>query len=161
MEFETRLTATSGANNDVMNANKTARTTSRNLALIRARYQAVNKHDTAKFQSFYSKSITWADPGLRTVLRGPVAVRKRLETFISAFPDLRWKLERIFSQDDKVCAEFTFSGTHRADFPSRDGSMTIPATNKRVRIRGCGVYTIKAGKIIDSKIYFDLGSLES
>lgn len=133
--------------------------TEENLRLIRARYDAVNAHDFARFQGFYGSSIKWADPGLPSAIKGPAAVRKRLETLTGSFPDLKWKLGRIFSQGEHVCAEFTFTGTHRGQFKDLRSRATLAPTNQKIRIQGVGVYTVRGNKIVDSKIYFDFGSL--
>lgn len=130
-----------------------------NLQLIRARYRAVNAHDWNRFQGFYGRSIVWRDPGLRAPIKGPQAVRKRLEALAAAFPNLRWKLDRIFGQGNRVCAEFTFSGTHKGKLSAARGGKPISATNRSVRVRASGVYTIRNGKIVDSKIYFNFGNL--
>ena len=130
-----------------------------NLRLIEARSKAVNAHDWNRFQGFYANSIRWNDPGLPTPLRGPTAVRKRLEILTAAFPDLRWKLQRIFGHGELVSAEFVFTGRHAGPLPDNRISQPIPPTNKRIRIQASGVYQIRKGKIIDSRIYFDFGSL--
>ena len=132
-----------------------------NLKLIEARYDAINVHDWDRFQRFYADSIVWNESGLPAPIKGSTAVRKRLETLATAFPDLHWKLDRIFGHREYVCAEFTFTGTHRGVLPDNRGDKLIPATNKSIRIQACGVYTVRAGKIIESKIYFDFGNLKS
>jgi ketosteroid isomerase-like protein len=66
--------------------------TEENLRLIRARYEAVNSHDFDRFQGFYGNSIKWEDSGLASALKGPAAVRKRLEDLTSAFPDLKMEV---------------------------------------------------------------------
>src|SRR5262245_55008840 len=130
-----------------------------NLKLIRARYEAVNSHDLEKFQSFYGNSIRWEDPGLTSAIKGPAAVRKRLENLTASFPDLQWKLGRIFSQGEEVCAEFTFTGTLRGNLQNRSGRPALKATNQKIRIPAVGVITVRGNKIVNSKIYFDFGSL--
>ena len=130
-----------------------------NLRLIRARYEAVNAHDFDRFQGFYGSSIKWEDPGLQSAIKGPAAVRKRLETLTDSFPDLKWKLGRIFSQGEQVCAEFTFTGTHRGQLKDQRTEATLAPTNQKIRIQAVGVYTVRGNKIVDSKIYFDFGSL--
>lgn len=132
-----------------------------NLRLIQARYEAVNAHDLDKFQSFYADSITWHDSGLSAPVKGPRAVRKRLKTLTTAFPDLQWKLERLFSQGENVCAEFTFTGTHRGALPDNVGEKTLPASNKAVQLRAAGIYVVRENKIVDSRIYFDFGNLRA
>ncbi|HEX6123810.1 MAG TPA: ester cyclase [Pyrinomonadaceae bacterium] len=130
------------------------------MELIRARYDAVNSHDWKTFEGFYADSIVWDDPGLSEPISGPRSVRKRLENLSEAFPDLQWKLERIFGDGDQVCAEFTFTGTHRGDFLAPDRER-LPASNTSIRIKACGVYVVRNGKIVDSKLYFDFGGLKS
>ena len=132
-----------------------------NLKLIKARYDAVNAHDLDKFQGFYANSVVWEDPGLASAIKGPAAVRKRLRTLTESFPDLQWKLGRIFSQGEDICAEFTFTGTHKGALADNRGSKSIRATNQRIRIQAVGVYVVRGDKIVDSKIYFDFGSLKS
>jgi steroid delta-isomerase-like uncharacterized protein len=132
-----------------------------NIKLIKARYEAVNAHDFDKFQGFYGSSIAWQDPGLPAAIKGPVAVRRRLEDLTTTFPDLKWKLGRIFSQGEHVSAEFTFTGTHKGTHTDKRSKQSLRATNQKIRIEAVGVYTIRNNKIVDSKIYFDLGSLNA
>lgn len=129
-----------------------------NVALIRARYDAVNSRDYDRFQGFYADAVLWIDPGLSSPIRGPMAVRKRLEALTRAFPDLRWHLDRIFTQGELVCAEFTFTGTHRGKLEGPAGREVHP-TGRAIQLQACGVYTVRDGKIFDSRIYFDLTSL--
>ena len=128
-----------------------------NLALIQARYEAVNAHDLDRFQSFYADDVVWRDPATARPAKGPRAVRTRLETWIGAVPNLKWNLDELFGEGDRLCAQFTFTGTHRG--PLRDGrGNELAPGGKALRIRGVGVYVVDAGKIVDSSIYFDLGA---
>jgi steroid delta-isomerase-like uncharacterized protein len=135
--------------------------TKNNLELIRNRYKAVNAHDLDRFQRFYADSVLWIDPGLTRPLKGPSRVCKRLETLITAFPDLHWELDRIFSQGAYVCAEFTFTGTHGGMLRGRRSNELFAPSNKRIRIEACGVYVVRRLKITESKIYFDFDSLKA
>ena len=117
-----------------------------NLQLIRARYDAVNAYDLDRFQGFYTDSTVWNDPGLPAPITGASAVRERLDVLTTAFPDLHWKLDRIFGQGENVCAEFTFTGTHRGVLPDNTGEESVSATNKPVQIEACGIYVVREGK---------------
>lgn len=131
-----------------------------NLNLIHARYDAVNAHDWARFQTFYDDSVSWSDPGLGVAIDGPPAVRQRLEIWAKAFPDLRWNLDEIFAADDQVCAIFTFTGTQSGELPHPSGDRMILASNRRIRIPGAGRYKVRNRKIYRSDIYFDFGQIE-
>ncbi len=127
-----------------------------NRQLIEARYEAVNAHDFERFQSFYADSVVWRDPGIVRPAKGPRAVRRRLEAWTAAVPNLKWQLEDLFGEDDKLCAQFSFTGAHRGALDDGRGN-ELPATNKPVRIPGVGIYVVADGKIVDSRIWFDLG----
>lgn len=129
------------------------------LKLIEARYEAVNAHDWSRFQAFYADSITWDDSGLPEPIKGPAAVRERLEVLVTAFPDLHWHLDQLFGDGENVCAKFTFSGTHKGELPDNYDGSAIPPTGKTIRVQACGVYQVQKGKIVDSVVYFDFGAL--
>lgn len=126
-----------------------------NVELIRARYEAVNAHDFERFQSFYADKVVWRDPGIARPVKGPRAVRKRLESWTAAVPNLRWHLDELFGEGDRLCAQFTFAGTHDGAVSDGRGNEFAP-TNRAVRLQGVGVYVVNGGKIVDSRIYFDL-----
>ena len=128
-----------------------------NLDLIVARYEAVNAHDFDRFQGFYADDVVWRDPATPRPAKGPRAVRKRLETWAAAVPNLRWHLDELFGEGDRLCAQFTFSGTHRGPLADGRGNELGPS-GRAVKIPGVGVYVIRDGKIADSRIYFDLGA---
>lgn len=125
--------------------------------LIQARYDAVNAHDLERFQSLYDKSVVWRDPGTARAVKGPRAVAKRLESWIAAVPNLKWQLEELFGEGDRICARFTFTGKHRGALADARGNELKP-TGRAVRVPGVGVYTVRDGKIVDSEIYFDIGA---
>lgn len=126
-----------------------------NFDVIKARYDAVNSHDLDRFESFYADGVEWRDPATDGSVKGPSAVRKRLESWIEAVPNLEWRLEELFGDGDKICARFTFTGEHRGALADRRGN-ELAATNGAIEIEGVGVYTVEDGRIVDSRIYFDL-----
>jgi predicted ester cyclase len=126
-----------------------------NLDLIAARYEAVNAHDVDRFKSFYSDSILWRDPGTARAAKGPSAVGRRLEAWIAAVPNLKWTLDELFGEGDRLCAQFTFTGTHKGVVADSRGNQLVP-TDQRLRIPAVGVYVVDGRKIVDSHIYFDL-----
>ena len=104
--------------------------------------------------------MSWDDPGLSAPLRGPTAVRQRLETYwVAAFPDLQWSLDKAFAADDKVFALFTFTGTHAGDLALPNGRVML-ASHRRIRLKGSGMYRERNRKIHHSAIFFDLAQIE-
>jgi steroid delta-isomerase-like uncharacterized protein len=81
--------------------------------------------------------------GLRDVLIGMRA----------AFPDIHWTISEQVSEGDKVVTRFTWTGTHRAPF------LGIPATGRRVEVKGVVIDRLESGKMADSRILMDTLSL--
>ena len=66
-----------------------------------------------------------------------------------AFPDMHWVIEETIGEDDKVCTRFTWTGTHRGPF------MGVPATGRRVTVKGVVIDRLHSGKMADSRILMD------
>jgi steroid delta-isomerase-like uncharacterized protein len=126
-----------------------------NRALIQARYEAVNAHDYDRFQGFYAAEVVWRDPATRRPVKGPRSVRKRLEVWTAAVPNLRWQLDDLFGENERVCAQFTFTGSHTGPLVLGPGDERS-ATGRSLRLPGVGVYVVVEGQIVDSRIWFDL-----
>lgn len=84
------------------------------------------------------------DPGI-----GPEAYNRNVTRFVAAFPDLRFTVEDMVAENDKVVAFWTISGTHKGEFRG------IPATNKKVSIEGITINHVAGGKIMDSFANWD------
>jgi steroid delta-isomerase-like uncharacterized protein len=80
---------------------------------------------------------------------GPEAYRAQIAVFLAAFPDLRFAVEDIVVEKDKVAASWTISGTHKGEF------WGVRPTNKKVSMDGITIHHIANGKIIDSYISSD------
>jgi predicted ester cyclase len=61
----------------------------------------------------------------------------------AAFPDLRYTVEDMVSEGDKVVARWHWEGTHDGVF--RD----IPPTGKRVSLTGIVIYRLDGGKVVE------------
>jgi steroid delta-isomerase-like uncharacterized protein len=119
---------------------------------------ALNKHDPAAFVSYYSPNASVFDPAYPEPLRGQEAVRQDFSEFITAFPDLEMKLDRVVEDDGIVAYEIRMSGTHKGPLISPAGH--IPATNRKIEVKG-GVFSKfdSDGRITEEHRYYDLAGL--
>jgi steroid delta-isomerase-like uncharacterized protein len=83
------------------------------------------------------------DPGKPASI-GREAQRERSATLLSAFPDVRFTIEDMVAEGDKVAARWEMSGTHQGAFAG------IPATGKQVAIAGITIYRLADGKIAEA-----------
>jgi len=102
--------------------------------------------DEAKMRSLYDKYYA---PGFiyHDVSRGDMnreqTVRDMVR-YLSAFPDLYYSIDDILAEGDKTVIRCTIQATHKGTF------MGIPATGKRIVIKGVEIDKIAGGKIVEA-----------
>lgn len=125
-------------------------------AVVRRLYEEVwNKRRLEVVNEIISPSHALNDPHLTGSAVGPEAYKRVFTQFIAAFPDLRFTVEDVISEKDKVVVSWNISGTHKREFRG------IPATNKKISIEGITINHVTNGKITDSDVSLDyLGLME-
>jgi steroid delta-isomerase-like uncharacterized protein len=64
-------------------------------------------------------------------------------SFITAFPDVNYSIDDMVAEGDKVVTRYTLKGTHKGTY------MGIPATGKKVMMKGVFVDRIDRGKVLE------------
>ncbi len=59
----------------------------------------------------------------------------------NAFPDLRFDIQEMIAEDDKVVTSWVMSGTHQGDLPQ------LPASVVQFSITGLTIYSFTEGKV--------------
>jgi steroid delta-isomerase-like uncharacterized protein len=80
---------------------------------------------------------------------GPEAYKREVARFVTGFPDLRFTVEDMVAESDKVAVLWTISGTHKGEFRG------ISPTGRKVSVEGITINHIEDGKIMDSYISVD------
>jgi ketosteroid isomerase-like protein len=75
------------------------------------------------------------------VARGGEAIKQHVGEWLGAFPDLRFTVEQMLAEDDRVTTFATMRGTHTGNWHG------IAATGKRVSIRMSVIHRIANQKI--------------
>jgi steroid delta-isomerase-like uncharacterized protein len=118
--------------------------------IVRRLYDEVwNKRRLELVNELISPSHALNDPHLAGSAVGPEAYKRVLTQFIAAFPDLRFTVEDIIAEKDKVVVAWVITGTHKREFRG------IAATNKKVSVEGITINHVAKGKIIDSDVSLD------
>jgi len=121
-----------------------------NKAIVRRLYEEVwIKRKLEVVNELISPSHALQGPTFFGSSIGPEAYKRQVSILLEAYPDLRWAIEDIIAEKDKVVACWTYSGTHRGDY------MGVPATNKKVSVSGITIHHIAGGKIMDSHTNWD------
>ena len=77
-----------------------------------------------------------ADYGIEGSKQSVIMLRK-------AFPDIKYTVEDMIEEGDKLVARWTAHGTHKGDF------MGIPPTDKRVTFTGIEIIRVVDGKAVE------------
>jgi len=114
-----------------------------NKALVRRFYDEVlNKKNLAAIDQISAANYVdhSAPPGVPPGLAGEKAWFAMLH---AAFPDGRTTIEDIVADGDKVVVRGVMTGTHKGEF------LGVPATGKKVEIRGIDMIRIQNGKSVE------------
>ncbi|HEX4440572.1 MAG TPA: ester cyclase [Thermoanaerobaculia bacterium] len=74
---------------------------------------------------------------------GREGVKHRVRALRDAFPDLRFVLDEVVAENEIVAVRYRWEGTHTGAF------LGIPATGRRVAVRGMDFYRFKNGRIAE------------
>ena len=127
-----------------------------NETLVRRFFTEVfNKGDLEAVETFTHPQHANHDPTAPEVPTGPEGVRRLVELYRSAFPDIHFEHEDVVDLGDKVAHRWTFTGTHRGEI------MGVEPTGRKVTVQGIEINRIADGKIAESWAISDaLGMLE-
>jgi len=75
--------------------------------------------------------------------RGPEGFRQFYARLRAAFPDMRYAVEDMIAENDRVVVRWRWDGTHGGYF--RD----VAPTGKRVSLTGIAIYRLAGGKVIE------------
>jgi steroid delta-isomerase-like uncharacterized protein len=87
--------------------------------------------------------------------KGPAGFGRNVEELRVGFPDIRFMVEDLVAEGDRVAVRWTWSGTQTGQFRE------IPPTNKRVSNNGMAFYKMRDGKVFRTWVETDrLGVLQ-
>jgi steroid delta-isomerase-like uncharacterized protein len=122
-------------------------------AIVQNLIEAWNAHDPERIAAFYAPDYVGVDIGQPQPQNGPREIRALTAYYFRAFPDLRITLDEVVVEEDKAVLIWTWTGTQHGTF------MRIPATGRRVDVRGSTTLTFKDGLIHRSTRIWDLAGL--
>lgn len=87
--------------------------------------------------------------------RGPAAYAANVTALRAGFPDVRFTIEDVVAEGDRVAVRWTWKGTHTGTFRG------FAASGKAVRDTGLVLYTLANGKVVAAIVETDrLGVLQ-
>jgi predicted ester cyclase len=86
-------------------------------------------------------------------LRGPDEIKGAVVGLRTAFPDLRFEIDDLVSDGDRVVLRWTATGTHEGRFAD------VAPTGRRVAWIGCDWFRLRSGQLIEAFVVADGGAL--
>lgn len=120
---------------------------------------AWNTHSADKAAELYAESAVLEAPELPEPIRGKDAIRKNMQTWLTAFPEVNADAELVAQTDKTVALLIHYTGAQSGPL-ALAGGKSIPATNKSVRMPVAIFLTLDAnGKIAKERDVYDMASL--
>ena len=95
------------------------------------------------------------DPASPWVRPGPKGMKEKVSAYRAAFPDLRFRMEKVLSVDDHVVTHWSCKGTHEGEV------LGLAPTGRTIEIEGISIFRLEAGRIAEQTIVWDaLGMLK-
>jgi predicted ester cyclase len=86
-------------------------------------------------------------------------VRRIIQNWRTAFPDLHYTVDTLLAEDDQVVAFCTLSGTQHGPLPLRGWAM-LPVTGKHFTVKQMHLSRLRDGKVVEHwGVRDDLGML--
>jgi len=86
-------------------------------------------------------------------LPGPEGFRQLYARLRSAFPDLRYSVDDLIAEDDKVVVRWTWTCTHMGIFRG------IAPTGRQSSVPGVAIYRLAGGKIVERWVEMSMDEL--
>ena len=114
--------------------------------------EVLNQHDLDVLPELVAEDFVEQNPPPG---QGPgrEGLRQFLAQMFEAFPDLRWRVEEMVAEGDRVAAWSTWTGTHRGMF------FGVPPSGRSVSVEAWTIYYVRDGKLAESRIIMDMMGL--
>jgi steroid delta-isomerase-like uncharacterized protein len=121
-----------------------------NKELVKKFYKEVwNERKVQCVDKYLSPSHALVDPNATDAMTGPAAYKAVLTRFLRAFSNLKFEVQDMVGEEDKVVASWIISGVHTGEYNG------IAPTNKKITVEGISIHQIADGKIMDSYSVWD------
>jgi predicted ester cyclase len=121
-------------------------------ALLERYVERYNARDLDGCMELYAEDAVQLMPD--GLFNGRSVIRERLTHELAAFDDIEWGLVSYVEQGDAFADEWSFAGTHAGPLLLPDGA-ELPATGKRVQLRGMELVRMRGDKIVVDNLYYD------
>lgn len=127
------------------------------LDIVKRHLAAFSSANWADYRATLAPDAVYEEvPNLERVVgvENCVGAAQRWKT---AFPDLKATIMRGYSAGERVIVELDWEGTHAGPLHGAFG--TLAPTQRKGRVPALNLFTVKQGKIVEIRNYFDVLTL--
>jgi steroid delta-isomerase-like uncharacterized protein len=124
----------------------------RHRSVLERYIERYNAGDLDGVMDLYAEDSTQLMPD--GTFEGRGVIRDRLVKELAAFSDIAHRYISYVEEGDAFADEWVFEGTHTGPLQLPDGG-ELPATGKRVEVRGMELVRMRDGKIVVDNVYYD------
>jgi steroid delta-isomerase-like uncharacterized protein len=117
-------------------------------AVLRLYLECFNQGKLDAADQLISPQLNFVAPGPAGPA-GPEGFKANVARLRGSFPDLRFTVNELVAENDRVAVYWTWEGTHQNTF------VNIPPTGKRVQQEGMVLYHFADGKAVKARAQFD------
>lgn len=123
------------------------------LNFITTYMTAWNSHKVEEIARLYHPNVKGTDIAEAHPLHGLADIRRMIDRFVGAFPDLRFIVADAVIEGDMLSLSWKIMGTHQGSF------MNIPPSGRVIAVQGMTMLTMHDEQIIYSEQVWDLAGL--
>lgn len=112
--------------------------------VIRLYEEGINKRNFALLDEIISDDYTGSNG-----LKGVDNFKVPINGLIKAFPDLKYNIEEVIAEDNKVVVKWQLTGTHQDTFQN------IEKTGKAISNNGMAIHYLKDNKLVNAYVHTD------
>jgi steroid delta-isomerase-like uncharacterized protein len=125
--------------------------TDRNKDIVRRHFEEIYNHGNYDFaDECCTPDVLFHDPLWPETPTGPRGLREYAHWARAAAPDLRFEIEDIIAEGDRVAVRYHFSGTQHGPI------LGIPPTGRFAVMTGLTFYRMKEGRIAEAWVHWDV-----
>jgi steroid delta-isomerase-like uncharacterized protein len=118
---------------------------------------AWDNHQPEAWADLFADEFWLRDLALPQPIRSKEEVRRYMQGWFTAFPDMRVTTTNRVIGEDSIAAEVEFTGTNTG--PLAMGGMEIPATGKSVVGKGAYFARVQGGKVVEFSAHPDAAGM--
>jgi steroid delta-isomerase-like uncharacterized protein len=106
-----------------------------------------------QFVSLFTGDVEYEDVAAGHHLHGQIELGRFYQLSRTVFPDFKIAITSLVCAADRACAEWRMTGTQAGDLPD------LPATHRRISMRGVSVFERHTDKLRRVTDYYDKASM--